>query len=739
MEEQSKHEQYLLLFIKNLKKYTDEYKIINIKKLYSVVSSITNREIKNLKIGKVLSKCALFKIYLRLLYYNKIERFNLLETLLVTKASRSNSGVLVITTIMPHEIFSCEFDCHYCPNECIANGAKHNIARSYLSNEGIPRRSLVTNHQVIRRLIECESMGHMPNKIELIILGGTFHCYGKKIYREFIHNLFYACNIYNNFSIRYKGKFAPLVLKWLDKNPFYNNLDIDDLLPLFSQLRKRGTLEEEKNLNQNAICARIISLVPETRPDQIQVKRLVEFRELGVTRFQIGAQSTNDIVLKIVNRGHRTGATKRALELALNAGFKEAGHIMPDMPGSNPKKDTKMVEDFFFSDDLQFDRVKLYPCLDVPWTEIRKWKQRAITMIENGEKEKVLTIHEKMINGDIKGLTKNDYVWLPSSEYNYQEFFNMMVYAMKIVPPWTRLDRLNRDFLKATDKNNRIGYESDNIKPNLYQLCKNELKKQKTKPYDIRSREIGRRTPYNFREQAKLFIRCYRSSKGTEFFISVEIPEINALCPDDAILMGLLRLRIPDLEAKTTPAKYLQKGPSRYLPLFKNRVTARIREVHVFGNVKPVIDLTNKKVNSQHMGVGTFLLGVAEEISYSLGIDKLAVISGVGVRGYYEKKGYTLEQEYMTKIVTKTNKNKLILFDKKYSSKHIMKQVYNFKLVKLFFPNIKNNLTNSEVIYNYPKIKNAQLIIFENNYWKKQYYIYGLIILCVLFYIVFNK
>lgn len=724
-----KEEKYFTQFNQNLEDFLLENhpnginpKKIN--KIFDQVSTITNRQTKYLKIGKVISKGNMFKIYLRMLYHQKVKQSNLIESMLVTKASRSNSGVLVVTVIMPADDFSCKFDCHFCPNECKANGAIEDIARSYLSNEGVPRRSLITKYQLIRRLLECEAMGHMPNKIELIILGGTFHCYGSEIYRNFIHDIFYHCNIYHNFSIRYRGKFAPEVLQWLEKNPFYNNMDITDLIPLLSQVRERCSLEEEKAINQNAICARIIGLVPETRPDQIQVKRLLEFRELGVTRFQIGAQSTDNNVLKIVNRGHNNKATILALEKGVDAGFKIAGHIMPDMPGTTIQKDIKVIKDFFFGDNLQFDRVKLYNCLDVPFTQIRKWKRRASEMIKNGEEEIVKEIHQKMIWGDIKNLTIDDYVWLPNSEHNYQEFFKMMVFAMKSVPPWTRLDRLNRDFQTAQEKNNRLGYESENIKTNLYQLCKNQLTKQGEKAYDIRSREIGKKSPESFRERAQLFIRCYRSSKGTEFFISVEIPEENPLTKDDAILMGLLRLRIPDLEARTTPNRYMKKTPSKYLPLFKKEVTARIREVHVFGNLKPVIDITDKKVNSQHMGVGTFLLGVAEEITDSFGIKKLAVISGVGVRGYYQKKGYKLEDEYMTKILTSKNKNKLKLFDKHYSKRYIRDHVHNFKLVKYYFPNINHDFTKIETIYHYPNIKDAELIIFEKTNYDYSYHIF---------------
>ena len=693
-------------FISNLpqqKLNLQDKKIIN--QIFKKTLQKTNKQSKDLKLKKILSKGSLFKIYLKKMFFKEIQPNLLLELMLVTKPSRSHSGVLPISVAMDGYKFSCKYDCHFCPNETIKNGAPKNIARSYLSNEGTFKRGASVNFdpfkQTIRRLLELEVMGHMPDKLEFIILGGTFHCYGKEIYTNFIHQLFYACNVYYHFSIRYRGKFASKVFDWIDKNPFYYNLDLQDLLPCFEKLRPIYSLEKEKHINQSVLCARIIGIVPETRPDQINIKTLYELRQLGVTRFQLGTQSTNDNVLKIVNRGHLTKSSLRALEKGLDNGFKVSSHIMPDMPGSTIKKDIQVIKRYFYSDDLQFDRIKLYNCLDVPYSEIRKWKNRATIMIQQGDKQKVLQIHQKMIDGEIKGLTKDDFVWLPNSEHDYNNFFKMMTFAMESVPPWTRLDRLNRDFQHAHKNNNRLGYESANIKPNLYQLCKNQLIKNNKKAYDIRSREIKNNTIKNFTQKTKLFIRCYRSSNGTEFFISLEIPNYKPFSKDDAMLLGLVRLRIPDV-----------KNTKNYLPIFKSEKTARIRELHVFGNLKPVNTISEKKSNSQHLGIGSFLLGIAEEISDICNIKKIAIISGVGVRGFYQKKGYKLEDEYMIKKLNSKNKLSLTIFNKTYCRKYIKNNITNFTIVKQYFK-IKSGKLN-EKIYSYPNIKNAELIIFQN-------------------------
>ena len=169
---------------------------------------------------------------------------------------------------------------------------------------------------------------------------------------------------------------------------------------------------------------------------------------------------------------------------------------------------------------------------------------------------------------------------------------------------------------------------------------------------------------------------------GTEFFITVEIPQPAALVPDDAVLVGILRLRLPDAEvnrirqSRGEPgAKEGVSAPNHYLKEFKTRLLSRVRELHVYGNIRMVkkkedtpkgkkqkkkgkrppsesegevtsgnegeevadASSSGDSNQSQHAGVGKFLMAVAERISWMYGFNELAVISGVGVREYYSK------------------------------------------------------------------------------------------------------
>jgi len=267
--------------------------------------------------------------------------------------------------------------------------------------------------------------------------------------------------------------------------------------------------------------------------------------------------------------------------------------------------------------------VKLYPCLDLPYTVTRKWK-------EEGK-------------------------WKPIAENDFPSFLELLRHALARVPPWTRINRVQRDFPEAMEKNGYLGFVSDNIKSNLQQYVVQELKKHNQKCYDIRSREIKNSFPPDFADRAKLYIRCYRANSGTEFFISVEYPHRKAQSADDNILMGLCRLRFSDYDIQRIVHKQKigRTGKFHLLPTFQERCVAKIRELHVYGNIN-MVQKEMGKAQSQHSGVGTFLMAVAERIALCYGFEELAVISGIGVRNYYRRLGYELngqDGEYMTKLI----------------------------------------------------------------------------------------
>lgn len=273
----------------------------------------------------------------RLLKYNKdITPLQELEDILITKKMRSESGVLVISVIMPPDNFSCSYDCYYCPND-------PKYSRSYYKGEPTVQRGERNNFDAYKQFFEramCLFInGHNIDKVELIILGGTFSCYDPKIAENFIKELFYAAN-----------------------NVFEDQLN----------LRPSLSIEEEIKFNENALC-HVIGLTIETRPDKISTYELRRFRNYGVTRIQMGVQHTDDVILDIVNRQCNQKQIIEGIKLAKDNCFKVDIHIMPDLPGSSCSQDKNMIEKIVYDPNYQADQWKLYPTNVLEFTKIKEW------------------------------------------------------------------------------------------------------------------------------------------------------------------------------------------------------------------------------------------------------------------------------------------------------------------------------------------------------------------------------
>ncbi|MDD5291427.1 MAG: tRNA uridine(34) 5-carboxymethylaminomethyl modification radical SAM/GNAT enzyme Elp3 [Patescibacteria group bacterium] len=185
--------------------------------------------------------------------------------------------------------------------------------------------------------------------------------------------------------------------------------------------------------------------------------------------------------------------------------------------------------------------------------------------------------------------------------YSDKQLQNLIIKCKKIIPPYVRIIRLIRDIPKES-------IIAGNIITNLRQI----MKDKGVKCNCVRCREVGNR---QFKtSDLKLFIKKYKASGGQEYFISYE-------SKDKKTLYGFCRLRLDD--------------------------RAIIRELHVYGELVPVGK--NKKV--QHAGLGKKLMFEAEKIARGCGFKKIIVISGIGVREYYKKLGYKLENTYMVKTL----------------------------------------------------------------------------------------
>ena len=487
------------------------------------------------------------------------------DTVKQVKAVRSWSGVLVVTVVMKPDKFSCPNDCHMCPSE-------PGQPRSYLSTEPAVARANRHDFDAVNqfnsRMTTLHTNGHTLDKIEIIVLGGTFSSYPRSYQEEFIRDLFYAANTFNSQNKR---------------------------LPF--------CIQEEKHINEGA-DKKIIGISLETRPDSITQYELRRFRKLGCTRIQIGIQHTDNTILKKINRGHTIEHSIKAIRLIKEAGFKLDIHIMPDLPGATPDGDKTMIKSILTQESFKPDYLKLYPCLDVEFTEIRKWKKEG--------------------------------KWKPYSEENKgQTLLEVCIVAKEYSTEYIRFNRIQRDF--PEEKPDVVGYSSLYIRNNFRQMLQNYAKKNGIDCKCIRCREVkNNKVVYPTIHQQE-----YSASDGKEIYISMD-------SNDNKLLYGFIRLR-------------LQTNS-----VFKELTgIALIRELHVYGFLQTTNSNKSSKSQVQHRGFGKMLVRKAEIEAYRNGYSTVAIISGVGVRNYYRTLGYTLEHEteYMCKnlLIQTILKNYLVI------------------------------------------------------------------------------
>ena len=418
----------------------------------------------------------LLKTYRQMVKHKKIKTNEEIEKLLITKNIRTLSGVAIIAVLT--KPYPCPGTCKFCPNE-------KGMPKSYLSNEPAVMRAILTDFhpykQVAARLRSLEATGHKTDKIELIVMGGTFSYLPKQYQTWFIKECFRACN-----SRWLHSGDSPVEPKC---KPFAKRLHSPTGLwsQRLSQLQKQN--EKAKH--------RIVGLTLETRPDYINEKEILRMRKLGATRVELGVQSIYDDILKLNKRGHTVAATIKATKLLKEAGFKINYHMMPDLPGSSYAKDLRMFKELFSNPDFQPDMLKIYPCVVVKNAPIYKWLK----------------------TGKYK-------------PYSDKKLLELLTEIKKIIPYYIRITRLIRDIPSTS-------IVAGNKVSNLRQVLKKKSEEEGWQCKCIRCREVrNNNIPPNKRGWGvKLFRQDYDASDGKEIFLSFEDRERKNL-------YSLLRLRI---------------------------------------------------------------------------------------------------------------------------------------------------------------------------------------------------
>lgn len=433
--------------------------------------------------------------------------------------------------------------CVYCPG-----GVEIQTPQSYIGKEPAAMRGIQHGFnpltQVKDRITQLEETGHPCDKVELIVMGGTFTSQEYEFQETFIKHCFDALNE-----------------------------------------KSSKTLKDAQKKNETAKY-RCVGLTIETRPDWCKRHHIDNILEFGGTRVELGVQNPDNEIYKKIKRGHTVDDVTTATQLLKDSFLKVGYHIMPGLPGSTKEKDVEMFKMLFNDGRFMPDMLKIYPCL--------------LVKPEFGQK----SLHKMYIRDE----------WKP---YHEKDAVEVIVKGKEYVPKWTRIMRIQRDIPTP--------YIFDGIKhTNLRQMISDKMRKEKKKCKCIRCREIKDEEPGN----VQLFRENYSASGGREVFLSFEDV-------DKDKLVGFLRLREPG---------------KPFRPEIDDR-TVGIRELHVYGQVVPIGGKKSEK-SSQHRGYGSKLLAEAEKIAREeLNARKILVTSGVGVREYYKKFGYSQEGPYVSKKI----------------------------------------------------------------------------------------
>jgi len=290
------------------------------------------------------------------------------------------------------------------------------------------------------RVKSLEITGHPTDKIEIRIVGGTWSYYPKNYQEWFVKKCFDACN------------------------------------------EKIGRdLKTAQKLNEKS-KHKIIGLSIETRPDFINDLEIKRLRNYGVTMVELGVQTVYNDVLKLNRREHDIKATIKATKLLKDAGFKVLYQMMPNLPGSNLKKDEEMFKELFKNPDFKPDLLKIYPCALLKEAPLYKlWKTKKY------------------------------------KPYSEKQLINLLKLIKKTIPYYVRIQRITRDIPSSSVIFG--GAKTSNLRQILATLSEKEGWRCKC----IRCREV--REKYDPTEKIYLFRENYEASGGKEIFLSFENKE----------------------------------------------------------------------------------------------------------------------------------------------------------------------------------------------------------------------
>ena len=417
-----------------------------------------------------------------ILEYASEEEKELVSDTLKKKPTRTKSGVAIVA-VMCHPHKCPHGRCLYCPESDIA-------PPSYTGEEPAALRGRMFEYhpyvQCFNRLAQLKKIGHPIDKVELIIMGGTFPsrdlCYQEWFVSQCLKAMTdFGLILDNNAEFEINKK----LIREFEKDVVKTYPPNDYVL-----------IEDIQRANENS-KVRCVGMTFETRPDYCKKEHINRMLDFGVTRVELGVQTLSDKLYEKVKRGHTIADVIESNQLLRDSAIKVAMHMMPGL-FVRQKEDLKMFKQLFSDENFKPDMLKIYPCLVTKGSEIYDMWQEGI--------------------------------YRP---YNDEEAVDLIVEIKKILPKWVRTMRIQRDIPSTL-------IEAGVQKSNLGELVYNKLYENHINCQCIRCREIGhKKTNENYAlEDFRLFKESYTACGGEETFISIEDK-------NEESIAGFLRFRIP--------------------------------------------------------------------------------------------------------------------------------------------------------------------------------------------------
>ena len=433
---------------------------------------------RDLKLSKFMSNADILE-------YAKPEEKEIVSGILKKKPTRTMSGVAIVA-VMCHPHKCPHGRCFYCPESDIA-------PPSYTGEEPAALRGRMYEFhpyiQCFNRLKQLKKIGHPVDKVELIIMGGTFPSRDLCYQEWFVSQCLKAMTDFG------------LIIENKPTNYDYN-LDYGEIRSFEKGILKTYPpndyvlIDDIQSANENS-KVRCVGMTFETRPDYCKKEHINRMLNFGVTRVELGVQTLSDELYKKIKRGHTISDVIESNQLLRDSAIKVAMHMMPGL-FVDETQDLKMFKRLFNDDNFKPDMLKIYPCLVTKGSELYDlWK-------------------------------KGEY-----SPYTDEQAVDLIVKIKEILPKWVRTMRIQRDIPSTL-------IEAGVKKSNLGELVYNKLDEKQISCQCIRCREIGhKKTSREYKlDDFEMFKERYSACNGEENFLSIE--DIN-----EESIAGFLRLRFP--------------------------------------------------------------------------------------------------------------------------------------------------------------------------------------------------